>query len=164
MPSTSRTRGDYTANFLIQQSDKGRAILQAYNDTKLLPKDAKTAITHIVVDEFVDRYGKLTTEELKYRSQELFELFPNEPKFSWYQPTCTVGHRGKRVRLGKYPSGALYFRNNNYKPRFSQADTSVAAPSADNIAVEETEEILFTPAAEAELKEIKAWLRHEHED
>lgn len=165
VPTTSRTRADYNANFLIQQSDKGRAILRTYNDTKFLPKDAKTAITQIVVDEFVDRYGKLTTQELKQRSEELFQLFPAEPKFSWYQPTFTTDDQGKRLRLGKYASGSLYFRNVNYKPKFSQSDTCVKETSADNIAVEEkTEEILFSPAAEIELKEIKAWLRHEHDD
>lgn len=92
VPTTSRTRGDYNAKFLIQQSDKGRGILRTYNDTKFLPKDAKTAITQIVVDEFVDRYGKLTSQELKQRSEELFELFPTEPKvtLSGFQNTLII--------------------------------------------------------------------------
>ncbi|KAL1397758.1 hypothetical protein pipiens_009506 [Culex pipiens pipiens] len=164
VPTTSCNRGDYTAKSLIQNSDKGRGIVRTYNDTQLLSKDAKTAITQIVVDEFVDKFGKLTTPELKQRSDELAELFPKEPKFSWYRPTTITDGRGKRLRLGKYPSGSLYYRNNNYKPKHSRPEKAVDS-SVDSTAVEEeNEDILFTPAAEVELKEIKAWLRHEHDD
>lgn len=71
-------REDCTATFLLKNSIKGKQILKTYSETKILSKLDKKLVTHIVIDEFKDRFGKLTHEELRVRAAELRDIFPSE--------------------------------------------------------------------------------------
>ncbi|EDS32989.1 conserved hypothetical protein [Culex quinquefasciatus] len=134
VPTTSCNRGDYTAKSLIQDSDKGRGIVRTYNDTQLLSKDAKTAITQIVVDEFVDKFGKLTTPELKQRSDELAELFPKEPKVELKEIKAWLRHEHddwEEVKL-KWAQTTTYRLNEAYCGRFTLEDLITEYPLLSN--------------------------------
>lgn len=74
------SRDKCTATYLLQGSAKGQAILNKYDKTPFLTRTDKKTITQIVVDEFKDRFSKLTSSELEQRSIELSKLFPSEPK------------------------------------------------------------------------------------
>ncbi|XP_062558016.1 uncharacterized protein LOC134222889 [Armigeres subalbatus] len=74
--STNLQRQDYTARFLITSSPRGRAIIEIYGSTNILTKAQKKAITHIVVDEFKDVFGKLTSSELKIEQRNSNNCFP----------------------------------------------------------------------------------------
>ncbi|XP_021694287.1 uncharacterized protein LOC110674309 [Aedes aegypti] len=148
-------RENYSARFLIQNSAKGKQILANYISSKILTKLQKKIITHIVVDEFKDVFGKLSHNELLSRASELNELFPSESKESWYQPTFSfVG--GKKTRIGRLPKGCLYDRNCNYTiPKVSQRKSN----DSENITP------LCSPseAEWVEYQQTKTWIRH-HED
>ncbi|XP_062551457.1 uncharacterized protein LOC134216607 [Armigeres subalbatus] len=92
------TRDKCTAAYLLNSSGKGKAIIQRYQESTFLTRSDKRIITHLVVDEFIDRFGKLTPSELLIRSKDLHELFPNEPQDSWYQPANVTDSSGKKVK------------------------------------------------------------------
>lgn len=70
----------FSAKFLINKSAKGKQILETYKLSRILTKSQKRMITHIVIDEFKDVFGKLTHIELLSRADELGDLFPTESK------------------------------------------------------------------------------------
>lgn len=76
------SREECSATYLLTNSARGRAIIDSYksSDHKLLSRTDKASITRIVVDEFIDRFSKLTSAELKSRASELFQLFPTIPE------------------------------------------------------------------------------------
>lgn len=74
------TRANCTATFLLESSPKGIAAINKYRVNQLLTRYDKRIITHIVVDEFKDRFSKLTSSELESRATELHLMFPSEPK------------------------------------------------------------------------------------
>ncbi|XP_058824731.1 uncharacterized protein LOC131685199 [Topomyia yanbarensis] len=117
LPSTENTvtRENCTAAYLLGSSPKGQQIIQQYRDEKFLSRSDKKSITHIVVDEFKDRFSKLTPTELLDRAIELHRLFPSEPQEIWYQPTWTKDSAGKKIKIRKQAKGRLYDRNVNYK-------------------------------------------------
>nr|XP_029709844.1 uncharacterized protein LOC109622513 [Aedes albopictus] len=100
-------RQDCTAKLLINASPKGRAVIQSYKDTNVLTRSQKRIITHIVVDEFKDRFGKLTRHELVLRAAELRQLFPTESEYTWYQPAVEF-QGSKKIKLGKLAKGCLH--------------------------------------------------------
>ncbi|XP_058447557.1 uncharacterized protein LOC131427939 [Malaya genurostris] len=67
-----------TASFLLNNSARGKRILKVYEETKVLSKTDRRNITHIVIDEYKDRFGKLTHKQLEDRAAELSKLFPSE--------------------------------------------------------------------------------------
>lgn len=69
-------RNQWTSQALINRSKKGRLILEAFQTSKVLSRKDRIFITHLIVDEFVDEFGKLTREELSLRSAELKCIFP----------------------------------------------------------------------------------------
>lgn len=90
------TREKCTATYLITSSAKGRAILGKYAVNPFLSRTDKKAITQIVVDEFKDRFLKLTSSELEQRATELTKLFPSEPKGIWYHSPWETDSTGRR--------------------------------------------------------------------
>lgn len=54
--------------------------MQKCQEQNFLTRADKKAITHLVVDDFKDRFGKLTPAELQDRASELGRLFPGEPE------------------------------------------------------------------------------------
>ncbi|XP_055536877.1 uncharacterized protein LOC129725284 [Wyeomyia smithii] len=165
-PSTtlSSNRQTFTAQFLITRSHKGKNIIKSYNELGYPKIEYHKAISHIVVDEFKDRFGRLTHEELLHRGEELEKLFPTEHRFSWYQPTYIKDSNGNLKRLGKYAKGSLYNRNLNYKPvgtpngnkENAQCTTRPLPANLDCT-------VLISPTVEMEFEETKTWLKH-HED
>nr|XP_029729073.1 uncharacterized protein LOC109414040 [Aedes albopictus] len=150
-------RQDCTAKLLINASPKGRAVIQSYKDTNVLTRSQKRIITHIVVDEFKDRFGKLTRHELVLRAAELRQLFPTESEYTWYQPAVEF-QGSKKIKLGKLAKGCLHDRNSNYKPDHHNAHNlpeEAAGPS-------QTQDVL-SEGALSEYEQIKKWIRH-HED
>ncbi|XP_058836683.1 uncharacterized protein LOC131693127 [Topomyia yanbarensis] len=126
------TRVECSAVYLLNRSDRGQAIQAAYRKSQYLSKEAIRTITHIVVDEFKDRFGKLSHEELLERSAELSKHFPSE-KTSWYRPTFIIDENGKRIRQSKVARGYLYDRNINYKPiAISKTKIASSNRSADD--------------------------------
>ncbi|XP_058815508.1 uncharacterized protein LOC131679015 isoform X1 [Topomyia yanbarensis] len=77
-PEISREK--CTATYLLNTSSKGRGIIENYKQTGYLTRTNKKAITHIIIDEFKDRFSKLIPVELLGRSLELSQIFPSEPQ------------------------------------------------------------------------------------
>ncbi|XP_062554548.1 uncharacterized protein LOC134219727 [Armigeres subalbatus] len=156
--STNLQRQDYTARFLITSSPRGRAIIEIYGSTNILTKAQKKAITHIVVDEFKDVFGKLTSSELKNRAAELKQLFPTESEYTWYQPAVEF-QGAKKIRLGKLAKGCLYDRNLNYKAEHHKHQQLQISNSEQS-----QERDLLSEAAIAEYEQIKNWIRHNEDE
>lgn len=78
----ARPRAEWTAQNLISRSKKGIQILEQFKTTNILSKKDRIFITHLIVDEFTDEFGKLTREELINRSAELSVLFPTTEQVS----------------------------------------------------------------------------------
>ncbi|XP_065095135.1 uncharacterized protein LOC135717095 [Ochlerotatus camptorhynchus] len=150
-------REDCTAKFLIQSSTKGRLIIESYQNRHVLTKIQRKAITHIVVDEFKDVFGKLTRNELNLRAAELKQLFPSESEYTWYQPSVEI-KGNKKIKLGRLARGCLHDRNSNYKPEnHSEKKIHQHTPEQPH------EEDLLSEAALSEYEQVKTWIRH-HED
>ncbi|KXJ68316.1 hypothetical protein RP20_CCG004294 [Aedes albopictus] len=73
-------RETLTATLLLNKSSKGKQVLAIYNECKILTKAQKKAVTHIIVDEFKDKFGTLTSVELTRLPAELHSIFPTEPE------------------------------------------------------------------------------------
>ncbi|XP_021695246.1 uncharacterized protein LOC110675167 [Aedes aegypti] len=153
------SRDKCTATYLLQGSAKGQAILNKYDKTPFLTRTDKKTITQIVVDEFKDRFSKLTSSELEQRSIELSKLFPSEPKEVWYQSPWSTNSVGQKIKLRKQARGKLYDRNINYKPAVvydlqPTASGSVATQSAADISDEHI----------ADYQQIKKWIVHNQDE
>ncbi|XP_062710627.1 uncharacterized protein LOC115264313, partial [Aedes albopictus] len=121
-----------TASYLLNSSSKGRVLLQKCQKQTFLTRADKKAITHLVIDDFKDRFGKLTPTELQQRASELGKLFPGEPEDGWYQPTFTKNSAGQKIKLRKQAKGRLYDRNINYRePVDNQND--IQQPSTSGV-------------------------------
>lgn len=83
--STNVTRAGCTAEYLLTSSTKGRSIICKYQTNPFLSRADKKTITHIIVDEFKDRFSKLSPSELLDRACELGRLFPSEPQVCFNQ-------------------------------------------------------------------------------
>ena len=70
------SRQQWNAKALINRSKKGRLIWEAYQITSILSRKDRIFITHLIIDEFVDEFGRLTREELACRATELKNIFP----------------------------------------------------------------------------------------
>ncbi|XP_029729105.2 uncharacterized protein LOC109402257 [Aedes albopictus] len=151
----TKQREMFSAKFLINKSAKGKQILETYKLSRILTKSQKRMITHIVIDEFKDVFGKLTHIELLSRADELGDLFPTESKESWYQPTFALV-AGKKTRLGHLPKGCLYDRNCNYTALQASQQKS---NDSENI----TPPCSPYDADWVEYQQAKTWIRH-HED
>ncbi|XP_055551213.1 uncharacterized protein LOC129733696 [Wyeomyia smithii] len=68
-----------TAAFLLNESAKSLSIIKRYTETIFLTRSDKKVITHVIVDEFKDRFGRLTPFKLQLRATELGNIFPSEP-------------------------------------------------------------------------------------
>ncbi|XP_055609064.1 uncharacterized protein LOC129756106 isoform X2 [Uranotaenia lowii] len=154
-------RSKFSATYFINKSDKAKQVIDAYRKTKYLPKDHKKIITHIVVDEFKDKFGKLTRQELADRSLELYKIFPTEPKYTWFRPTFEVKADGTKRHIGKYAKGTLYDRNVNYKPIATQNRRLNIIKPVEPVVICRR---VFTPAIKEAYKETKLWFRHHEED
>ncbi|XP_021708285.1 uncharacterized protein LOC110681115 isoform X2 [Aedes aegypti] len=133
--STSRTslgarpRTEWTAQNLICRSRKGNQILEKFKASNILSKKDRIFITHLIVDEFTDEFGKLTREELIRRSAELSALFPTTDQHIWYQPAFYRDASGKKIKLGRVAKGCLYDRNNNYLSGGAKTTKNLPGPS-----------------------------------
>lgn len=78
-------RETLTATLLLNKSSKGKQVLATYNECKILTKAQKKAVTHIIVDEFKDKFGTLTSVELTRLAAELHSIFPTEPEVSQFE-------------------------------------------------------------------------------
>nr|XP_029722784.1 uncharacterized protein LOC109401945 [Aedes albopictus]XP_029735446.1 uncharacterized protein LOC115270278 [Aedes albopictus]XP_029735448.1 uncharacterized protein LOC109414846 [Aedes albopictus] len=156
-PRSVTKRDELTATFLLQKSTRGKQIIEEFNSTKVLTKAQKRIITHIVIDEFKDSFGKLTHDELLFRACELSNLFPSEPKDSWYQPTFAVDG-SKKTRIGRHPKGALYDRNCNYRKGTAQQGGTRQTSDSTTPAAH-----IFSDDDWMEYQQSKVWMRH-HED
>ncbi|XP_058463828.1 uncharacterized protein LOC131438058 [Malaya genurostris] len=65
----------WTARLLIERSKKGKEVIIKYNKCKILAKNHKTFITHLIVDEIVDKFSKLSKDELIQRARSFVERF-----------------------------------------------------------------------------------------
>lgn len=86
------------ANYLLNASAKGRAILHKCQKQAFLSKTDKRAITHIVVDEFKDQFGKLTPAELRDRASELAKLFPGEAEVIYFIEDCRTSLQNRSLK------------------------------------------------------------------
>lgn len=102
------SRAECTATYLLKTSARGKAILAKYqgSQNKRLTRCEKRIITQIVVDEFKDRFSKLTADELQARAVELRFLFPNEPQASLVYFTFLSSYF--RICLAWFPKKHLY--------------------------------------------------------
>nr|XP_029710410.1 uncharacterized protein LOC109424330 isoform X2 [Aedes albopictus] len=152
-------RETLTATLLLNKSSKGKQVLAIYNECKILTKAQKKAVTHIIVDEFKDKFGTLTSVELTRLPAELHSIFPTEPEHSWYQPSFKIVDN-KRVRLGRLAKGLLHDRNANYKPINRPAPK--AGPSEGNSS--SSEQSSFSEKAIEEYHQTKTWIRHNQDE
>ncbi|XP_062538637.1 uncharacterized protein LOC134206906 [Armigeres subalbatus] len=128
------TRDSCTAAFLLNNSSKGQSIIENYKKVQFLSRSDKKSITHIVIDEFKNRFSKLTSLELMEKAKELKHIFPGEPQETWYQPTFVTDSSGRRKRINKQAKGRLYDRNVNYKEvdhHISQQVIGTSEPSTE---------------------------------
>ncbi|XP_065090158.1 uncharacterized protein LOC135711281 [Ochlerotatus camptorhynchus] len=157
------TRANCTATYLIQTSARGQAILKKYDTNKHLTRSDKRIITQIVVDEFKDRFSKLTPDELQSRAVELRSLFPSEPQESWYQPTWTTDSSGRKLKLRRQAKGTLRDRNINYREAREPEST------AHKISIVKVSENLgstndITQNDLTEYQRTKKWITHNQDD
>ncbi|XP_055543558.1 uncharacterized protein LOC129729101 [Wyeomyia smithii] len=154
-------RNQWTALSLIKRSKKGRYILENINSTKALSRTGRKFITHLIIDEFVDEFGKLKQEELTLRSEELKHIFPSVDQYVWYQPRIKVGENGKKIKISNTAKGCLYDRNHNYKqvPKSAAASPALDLPSSSS-----TQPFvdLFTEESVIKYQATKIWFRHHH--
>ncbi|XP_065095776.1 uncharacterized protein LOC135717565 [Ochlerotatus camptorhynchus] len=155
------TRERCNANYLLNASSKGRAILQKYQT--FLSRADKRTITHIVVDEFKDRFGKLTPSELRDRASELGKQFPGEPEDGWYQPTFIKNGAGRKIKLRKQAKGRLYDRNINYREPIEDNQDDLQQPSTSGVKPFEAEKIVSEQQA-SEYQQTKAWFVHNQDE
>ncbi|XP_053691660.1 uncharacterized protein LOC128740159 [Sabethes cyaneus] len=154
------SRDQCTATHLLNASAKGQAIIKRFAENPFLTRSDKKIITHIVIDEFKDRFGRLTPLELQVRATELGQIFPSEPQDSWYQPTNSKDSCGNKVKLRKQAKGRLYDRNLNYKLS-TAACTSM--PKQQSLLLDfESSAILETQLAE--YRQTKTWLDHNQDE
>ncbi|XP_062710812.1 uncharacterized protein LOC134288897 [Aedes albopictus] len=156
------SRQQWTAKALINRSKKGRLIWEAYQATSILSRKDRIFITHLIVDEFVDEFGRLTREELARRATELKNIFPTVEQHVWYKPASYHDEKGKKIKLGRIAKGCLFDRNHNYRCVTSvpppipgpgvQPSTSSAQPIVD----------VITADAVTAYQETKNWFRHHH--
>nr|XP_029720173.1 uncharacterized protein LOC109398328 [Aedes albopictus] len=152
-------RSQWTAQTLINRSKKGRLIVEAFASTNILPRKDRVFITHLIVDQFIDEFGKLTREELMLRAAELKCIFPTIEKHIWYQPTFYRDENGKKIKLGRIARGCLHDRNHNYShtsglaTKFKTNEQSSPSPSRSFVddAVTEKEVTIY--------QETKRWFR-----
>ncbi|XP_055584886.1 uncharacterized protein LOC129737750 [Uranotaenia lowii] len=71
-----KKRHEWSAASLIERSSRGRNIIKEYNEKRALTKRDRVFVTHLVIDEFVSEYGKLSKAELRSRASELKLIFP----------------------------------------------------------------------------------------
>ncbi|XP_021695222.1 uncharacterized protein LOC110675148 [Aedes aegypti] len=161
--SEAITRERCTANYLLTASTKGRAILQKCQKQNFLTRADKKAITHLVVDDFKDRFGKLTPAELQDRASELGRLFPGEPEDGWYQPTFTKNSAGRKIKLRKQAKGRLYDRNINYREPVEAQQSDLQQPSTSGVKSFIVEEII-SKEQEAEYQQTKAWFLNNQDE
>ncbi|XP_065093331.1 uncharacterized protein LOC135714001 [Ochlerotatus camptorhynchus] len=155
---TQVTREACTATFLLNASSKGQAILRKYSKTAFLSRSDKKSVTHIVVDEFKNRFSKLSSSELLDRACELKQLFPSEPQETWYQPTFIADSTGKRKKIRKQAKGRLYDRNINYREIDWDRKESKRSETSAKASVDVSEE------EAAEYHKVKAWLEHNQDE
>ncbi|XP_021711819.1 uncharacterized protein LOC110680290 isoform X3 [Aedes aegypti] len=164
LPSEPRiTRDSCTATYLLNYSSKGQAIIRKYSQTPFLSRSDKKSITHIVVDEFKNRFSKLTSSELLERSKELKQIFPSEPQETWYQPTFVTDSTGKKRKISKQAKGRLYDRNINYKEVSQQIANQKPNETEPSAAAAATGSITSSTEA-AEYQQVKAWLVHNQDE
>ncbi|XP_062538250.1 uncharacterized protein LOC134206538 [Armigeres subalbatus] len=154
-------RNQWTSQALINRSKKGRLILEAFQTSKVLSRKDRIFITHLIVDEFVDEFGKLTREELSLRSAELKCIFPTVEEHIWYKPASYRDGSGKKVKLGRVAKGCLFDRNHNYRRA-----PAVPAPLSEygeqsSRAVQSFTDAI-TAESVAEYQETKVWFQHHH--
>ncbi|XP_058840956.1 uncharacterized protein LOC131696434 [Topomyia yanbarensis] len=124
----------------------------------------RTFITHLIIDEFLDEFGKLSKEELIQKSKELKEIFPTTEEHVWYQPTTVRDVNGRKIKLGRLAKGCLFDRNHNYK---ASTNSKYTNPGSNHHTFPDrrlqTVEDNFTEETVASYNEIKRWFRH-HQD
>ncbi|XP_062561385.1 uncharacterized protein LOC134225384 [Armigeres subalbatus] len=154
------TRDSCTAAFLLNNSSKGQSIIENYKKVQFLSRSDKKSITHIVIDEFKNRFSKLTSLELMEKAKELKHIFPGEPQETWYQPTFVTDSSGRRKRINKQAKGRLYDRNVNYKEvdhHISQQVIGTSEPSTEKDSDASSTNV-------AEYQQVKAWLVHNQDE
>nr|XP_029708294.1 uncharacterized protein LOC109409192 [Aedes albopictus] len=153
------SRETCTAAYFLRSSAKGQAILNKYAESPFLTRTDKKSITQIVVDEFKDRFSKLTSSELEQRAIELSKLFPSEPKEVWYQSPWSTDGVGRRIKIRKQAKGRLYDRNINYKPI---GVNNLQPPPSGSDAGQSAEEI--TDEQISEYQQTKKWIVHNQDE
>nr|XP_019560708.2 uncharacterized protein LOC109429250 [Aedes albopictus] len=163
----ARPRAEWTAQNLISRSKKGIQILEQFKTTNILSKKDRIFITHLIVDEFTDEFGKLTREELINRSAELSVLFPTTEQHIWYQPAFCRDPSGKKIKFGRVPKGCLYDRNNNY---LSSGNKVTKTPTSNPPRPDQQEnptlqlDVNITEEAVTAYQESKRWFKHHHDE
>ncbi|XP_058814576.1 uncharacterized protein LOC131678463 [Topomyia yanbarensis] len=155
-PEISREK--CTATYLLNTSSKGRGIIENYKQTGYLTRTNKKAITHIIIDEFKDRFSKLTPVELLGRSLELSQIFPSEPQDTWYQPASKYSN-GQTIKKRKVARGCLYDRNVNYKGCSKHLASLTESEGSSSRVTNESIEI-FSENQCAEYENVKKWFLH----
>ncbi|XP_062714297.1 uncharacterized protein LOC109409342 [Aedes albopictus] len=178
------SRQQWNAKALINRSKKGRLIWEAYQITSILSRKDRIFITHLIIDEFVDEFGRLTREELACRATELKNIFPTVEQHVWYKPASYQDEKGKKIKLGRIAKGCLFDRNHNYRcatsvpPRIPGSDvqpsTSSAQPIVDVITADAgkinmidcrmtfCKQGCFFNVVVTAYQETKNWFRHHH--
>lgn len=133
--------------------------MEAYSSSNVLSRNDRIFITHLIVDEFADEFGKLTREELIQRAAELKSMFPSVEEYVWYKPTFYIDAKGKKIKLGRLPQGCLFDRNHNYRsvepvpvPKAKEQSSSSAKPLVEAITTE----------AVTSYQKTKEWFRHHY--
>ncbi|XP_029722774.2 uncharacterized protein LOC115263689 isoform X2 [Aedes albopictus] len=158
------SREECSATYLLTNSARGRAIIDSYksSDHKLLSRTDKASITRIVVDEFIDRFSKLTSAELKSRASELFQLFPTIPEHTWFEPSSYKNASGHTIKR-RFARGCLYDRNINVWKRIVKIQppvinrTDEAGPSPKSV-------IGITETQVEEYRKLKQWFIHNQDE
>ncbi|XP_058456686.1 uncharacterized protein LOC131434053 [Malaya genurostris] len=164
-PLDGTDKKQWTARLLIERSKRGKEVIKKYDKCKILAKKDKTFITHLIVDEFVDEFGKLSKDELIQRAKELNEIFPTIDEHVWYQPTTIRDVNGRKIKLSRLARGCLFDRNHNYRAA-AVLEKGDNFGSIDHICYERKLTITedsCTEEAVASYNETKRWFRH-HQD
>ncbi|KXJ72884.1 hypothetical protein RP20_CCG017068 [Aedes albopictus] len=156
------SREECSATYLLTNS--ARAIIDSYksSDHKLLSRTVKASITRIVGDEFIDRFSKLTSAELKSRASELFQLFPTIPEHTWFEPSSYKNVSGHTIKR-RFARGCLYDRNINVWKRIVKIQppvinrTDEGGPSPKSV-------IGITETQVEAYRKLKQWFIHNQDE
>ncbi|XP_055525108.1 uncharacterized protein LOC129718374 isoform X2 [Wyeomyia smithii] len=149
-----------TAAFLLNESAKSQSIIKRYTETTFLTRSDKKVITHVIVDEFKDRFGRLTPFELQLRATELGNIFPSEPQETWYQPTSSKDSSGNKIKLRKQAKGRLHDRNLNYKSVIRVCEST----AQQQVQPSECNSPAVSKAQLTEYQQVKSWLVHNQDE